>query len=57
MDTSAIDNVLSIMTPDEVADAVRFVDAWERCGTLSAAEASEWRRRIRARPAQSGAAP
>jgi len=46
MDATAIDNILSLLTPAEVAEALRFVDAWERWGTLSAEEADEWRRRI-----------
>ena len=51
MDSDAIDNILSIMTPDEVGEALRFVDAWQRYGTFSATEAEEWRKRIVAKQA------
>ena len=51
MDSDAIDNILSIMTPEEVGDAIRFVDAWQRYGTFSATEAEEWRKRIVAKQA------
>ena len=38
--------VLKLMTPDEVSDALWFVDAMERAGPMDAEEADEWRRRI-----------
>ena len=39
------------MTPPELRDALWFVDACERTGTMTAEDADEWRRRILARRA------
>jgi len=54
MRTDVIDNLLSVMTLDEIRDALPLVDAYVRDGTLDAAEAEEWRGRIRARLAVLG---
>ena len=51
MNTDAIDNTLAVMTPDEVREAIRFVDTWERYGTLAPIEAEVWRKRIVAKQA------
>jgi hypothetical protein len=34
MNTARMDEILSIMTPDEVRDALWFVDTWERAGNM-----------------------
>jgi len=49
MNVPGIEAALSLMTPHEFRNALRFVDAWERSGLLKAVEADEWRRRILAR--------
>ena len=41
--------VLELMTPEEVGDALWFVDVMERPAPIDAEEADEWRRRIGAR--------
>ena len=48
MDTQLIDAVISSMTPEEVRDGLRMVSLFERWGSMSQAEADEWRRRIAA---------
>ena len=50
MNTARIDATLSILTPEEIRDALWFIDLMERW-TMSQPEADEWRRRIRARQA------
>ena len=45
MTTARMDEILSIMTPDEVHDALWLMDVFERW-SMSADEAEEWRRRI-----------
>ena len=45
----ALDEILDLLTHDEVADALRFVEAMERGRHMGRAEADEWRRRIIAR--------
>lgn len=37
------------MTPEEISDGLWFVDVCKRWGSMSQAEADEWRRRILAR--------
>ena len=46
-----IDNILSVMTPDEVEETLAFVNNCESWGTMTRAEADEWRRRIEVRQA------
>ena len=41
-----MDATLDLLTPDEVADALRFVAVMERGQHMTRAEADEWRRRI-----------
>ena len=48
-DPAKIDAVLDLLTPDEVADALRFVEVMQRGEHMSQTEADEWRRRILAR--------
>ena len=38
--------LLALLTPDEIEDALRFVEICERGGGTSAEETDEWRRRI-----------
>ena len=38
-------------TLDEIREALRFVEVWERARHMSQAEADEWQRRIVARQA------
>jgi hypothetical protein len=40
------DSTLDLLTPDELAEAHRFVEVWERTGYMGPAEASAWRERI-----------
>ncbi len=49
MNTARIEATLTTMTPQEIREALRFVDACERYGTMSRQMADEWRRRIVAR--------
>jgi len=51
MDPTRIAGLVSRMTPPELRDALWFVDACERTGTMTAEDADEWRRRILARRA------
>jgi hypothetical protein len=44
MDLAKTNDVLSLMTPEEIEDGLWFVDACERNGSMSQAEADEWRR-------------
>ena len=37
---------LALLTPDEIEDALRFVEICERGGGTPPEEADEWRRRI-----------
>ena len=46
MDAAKIDATLALMKPDEIEDALRFVDICERGGGTPPEEADEWRRRI-----------
>jgi hypothetical protein len=41
-----IDATLDLLTAEELADAPRFVEVWERAGDMSSAEAAAWRERI-----------
>ena len=41
-----IDATLDVLTPEELADAPRFVEVWERAGYMSPIEAAAWRERI-----------
>ena len=54
MSTDVIDNILSVMTPDEVEETVAFVNNCESWGTMTRAEAAQWRRRIEVRRAFPG---
>ena len=40
-----MDATLDLLTPDEVADALRFLEVMEHGQHMSQAEADEWRRR------------
>ena len=42
-----MDDILELLTPEEIPDALRFVDVMERAGHMDAQEAEEWRRRSR----------
>jgi len=42
------DDILALLTPDEIADALRFVDVWKKAGHMSHEEADEWRQKIEA---------
>ena len=46
-----MDEFLAIMKPEEIRDALWFVDVCARLGSMDQQEASEWRRRILARQA------
>ena len=46
MDPAKMNATLALMTPDEVEDALRFVDICERGGGTPPKEADEWRRGI-----------
>jgi hypothetical protein len=46
MDSTKMNATLALMTPDEIEDALRFVEICERGGGASIEEADEWRRRI-----------
>jgi hypothetical protein len=35
-----------LLTPEELAEAHRFVEVWERAGYMSTREATAWRERI-----------
>jgi hypothetical protein len=48
MKTARIEQTLSILTPEEMRDALWFIDLCEN-RTMSTLEADEWRRRIRDR--------
>jgi hypothetical protein len=48
MNTARIERTLSILTPEEMRDALLFIDLCEN-RTMNTVEADEWRRRIRAR--------
>jgi len=39
---------LALLRPEEIPDALYFVDLMERAGHMDAEEAAEWRRRIQA---------
>ena len=45
MDVARIDAVLSVMSPEEIQDALWFIGVFERW-VMPVAEAYEWRRRI-----------
>lgn len=44
-----MNQLFSLMTPEEIEDGLWFVDVCERNGNMDHAEADEWRRRIVAR--------
>ena len=44
--TVLIDATLDLLTPEELADAPRFVEVWERAGYMSTKEAAAGRERI-----------
>ena len=46
MDTAKTNATLAMLTPDEIDDALRFVEICERGGGTPVEEADEWRRRI-----------
>jgi hypothetical protein len=48
MNTARIEKTLSILTPEEMRDALSFIDLCEN-RTMTTFEADEWRRRIVAR--------
>ena len=50
MNTARIEKTLSILTPEEIRDALLFIDLCEN-KTMNTVEADEWRRRIKARQA------
>ena len=41
-----IDATLDLLTAEELSDAPRFVEVWERAGYMDPAEAAAWRERI-----------
>ena len=43
-----MDATLDLLTPEEIADSLRFVEVWEKAGHMSPEEANEWRTRIEA---------
>ena len=43
-----MDGVLEFLTPEEIADALRFVEVWEKAGHMAQEETEEWRRWIEA---------
>ena len=43
-----MDAILALLKPEEVADALRFVEACEQAGHMSPGEAEVWRSRIEA---------
>ena len=49
MDNEVMDSLLAGMTPAELYDAHRFINACERYGSMSHAEGDAWRRQIEAR--------
>ena len=49
MDPAKMNELLSLMTSDEIADGLWFVDVCERNGNVDQAETDEWRRRLLAR--------
>jgi hypothetical protein len=52
MDPSKMENLIALMKPDQIQDALRAVDEYERWGGMSPEEADEWRRRILERQKQ-----
>jgi len=44
-----LNELLSLITTEEIEDGLWFVDVCERNGNMDQAEADEWRRRIMAR--------
>ena len=45
-DPAKMDEILDLLSLNEVADALRFVEVMERGRHMSVAEVDEWRRRI-----------
>jgi len=43
-----MDDVLALLTPDELPDGLWFVEVWEKAGHMSQEGAHEWRTRIEA---------
>ena len=41
MDTTRMDTTLDLLTPEEFADALRFVEVWEKAGHMTQEEAQE----------------
>jgi len=52
MDPAKMENLIALMKPDQIRDALRAVDEYERWGGMSPEEADEWRRRILERQKQ-----
>jgi hypothetical protein len=52
MDADRFSRVLDLLRPDEVADVLRTVVLFERCGIWTAEEAVAWREAIGARAAE-----
>ena len=50
MNPAKIDALLDLLTPDELRNALRYIDVFERWN-MPAEEADEWRRRIVGRQA------
>ena len=46
MDAAKMNAILALLTPDEIEDALRFVEICERGGGTPTEEADEWRRRV-----------
>ncbi|RLA52831.1 MAG: hypothetical protein DRQ65_06610 [Gammaproteobacteria bacterium] len=46
MDADRMNAILALLTPDEIEDALFFVEICERGGGTPPEEADEWRRRI-----------
>lgn len=49
MDPAKMNELLSLMKPEEINDGLWFVDVCEHDGNMDQAEADEWRQRIVAR--------
>ena len=43
-----MDGVLALVMPEEIADALRFVDVWKKAGHMSVEESARWREKIQA---------
>ena len=49
MDPARMNDLLSLMTPEEIEDGLWFADVCLRNGNMDQLEADEWRRRVLAR--------